>query len=174
MQCMIAIMRTLLTPIAFLCSAVLLVSCETPYSSNGFLGGYSDTALAPDVYRISFKGNGYTSNERTQDFAVLRAAELTLSHGYRYFQVINETQGGRSGMIQTPGHAYTYGNAYQSGNMVYGSAHTIYSPGVSIPIFFPESGLLIHCFRDRPAGGFALDAAYVSRSLREKYKLRTS
>jgi hypothetical protein len=61
--------------LAFLCS------CATPYKSNGIAGGYSDTALAPDVYRISFQGNGYTSRDRAQDFAVLRAADLTLSHG---------------------------------------------------------------------------------------------
>jgi hypothetical protein len=54
------------------------------------LGGYSDTALAPDVYKISFGGNGYTTQERATDFAVLRAAELTLSHGYRYFGIINQ------------------------------------------------------------------------------------
>jgi hypothetical protein len=46
-----------------LCFAGFLASCATPYESTGFLGGYSDTALAPDVYRISFQGNGYTSQE---------------------------------------------------------------------------------------------------------------
>jgi hypothetical protein len=120
--------------------ALILASCATPYASSGFLGGYSDTVLAPDVYRISFQGNGYTSKERTQDFAMLRAAELTLSHGYRYFGLINESEGGRGGVINTPGYSYTTGNAFAIGNTVYGSAHTTYIPGASIPVFFPESG----------------------------------
>jgi hypothetical protein len=151
--------------------ALIMASCATPYSSSGFLGGYSDTALAPDVYRISFQGNGYTSKDRTQDFALLRAADLTLSHGYQYFGIINETEGGRAGVINTPGYSYTSGNAYALGNMVYGSAHTTYVPSVSIPLFFPQSGLLIRCFRERPPGAFALDASFVARSVREKYHM---
>jgi hypothetical protein len=159
-----------LAPIAILS---LLAGCATPYSSSGFLGGYSDTALAPDIYRISFQGNGYTSEERTKDFAILRAADLTLSHGYRYFGVVDESNGGRSGVINMPGHSYTTGNAYAVGNMVYGSAQTTYVPGASIPFFFPKSGLLIRCFRERPDGIFAFDAGFVSRSLREKYHVKS-
>jgi hypothetical protein len=151
--------------------ALITASCATPYQSKGFVGGYSDTALAPDVYRISFRGNRYTSKDRAQDFALLRAADLTLSHGYRYFCIVNETEGGRHGLINTPGYSYTTGNAYALGNMVYGSAHTTYVPGVSIPVFKPESGLLIQCFRERPPGAFALDASFVARSVREKYHM---
>jgi hypothetical protein len=164
-------MRISFTPIAVFCFA-LLAGCATPYSSSGFLGGYSDTALAPDVYRISFQGNGYTSQERTQDFAILRAADLTLSHGYSYFGIINQTEGGRSAVINTPGQSYTYVNAQRFGNMVYGTANTTYIPGASIPFFFPQSGLMIQCFKERPAGAFALDAAFVSRSLRAKYHIK--
>jgi hypothetical protein len=156
--------------VAFL--AFLFCSCATPYKSSGIAGGYSDTALAPDVYRISFQGNGYTSKQRAQDFAVLRAADLTLSHGYRYFAVVNETEGGRSGTVNTPGYSYTTGSAVAVGNYAYGNAHTTYVPGASIPFYFPESGLVIRCFKERPEGIFAFDAAFVSHSLREKYQLK--
>jgi len=94
-------MTTSYAPLAILFSTALLASCATPYTSNGLLGGYSDTALAPDVYRISFQGNGFTSPERTQDFAVLHAADLTLSHGYGYFGIINQMEGGSSAVINT-------------------------------------------------------------------------
>jgi hypothetical protein len=114
------VMRKLFALTATLCGIALLVGCTTPYSSSGFLGGYSDTALAPDVYRISFQGNGYTSQERTQDFAILRAADLTLSHRYRYFGIINQTEGGRSTVINTPGQSYTYVSAQRLGNLIYG------------------------------------------------------
>jgi hypothetical protein len=126
-------------------TAALMWSCATPYASNGYMGGYSDTALAPDVYKISFEGNGYTTKLRTSDFAVLRAAELTLSHGYRYFGIINQNEGG-----------YT---TFQSGTSTF---------------FFPESGLMIHCFNEQPQAGFALDAQFISHSIRTKYNLRTS
>jgi hypothetical protein len=157
----------------FLFGALLiLTNCATPYKSSGLLGGYSDTALAPDVYRISFQGNGYTSSERVQDFAILRAADLTLAHGYRYFAIFNAAEGGRSGTINMPGQSYTTVNAQQFGNAVYGTAHTTYVPGATIPFFLPQSGLLIRCFAERPQGGYALDAAFVSRSLRQKYRVK--
>ncbi|HEY4272655.1 MAG TPA: hypothetical protein VGM65_11665 [Candidatus Udaeobacter sp.] len=165
-------MSKLFTPTTILCFAAFLAGCATPYGSSGFLGGYSDTALAPDVYRISFQGNGYTSQERTQDFAILRAADLTLSHGYRYFGIVDQTEGGRSAVINTPGQAYTYVSAQRYGNFVSGTAHTTYIPGATIPVFFPQSGLMIRCFNERPEGAFALDAGFVSRSLRDKYHVK--
>jgi len=167
-------LRTRTTAITYFTLSVMLIlisSCVTPYASKGFLGGYSDTALAPDVYKISFGGNGYTTQERATDFAVLRAAELTLSHGYRYFGIINQTEGGRSGVINTPGYAITNMNAQRVGNMVYGSGYTTYVPGMSIPLFFPESGLMIRCFKERPEGGFALDGRFISDSIRTKYHI---
>ena len=164
-------MKTSLASVALFCLA-LLFGCATPYAGNGLLGGYSDTALAPDVYRISFQGNGFTSPERSQDFAILHAADLTLSHGYHYFGIINQTEGGSSGAINMPGQSYTYANARAYGNTVYGTATTTYIPGATIPVFYPRSGLMIRCFGARPQGAFALNAAFVSRSLREKYHIK--
>jgi hypothetical protein len=94
------------------------------------------------------------------DFAVLRAAELTLSHGYRYFGIINEAAG----------YAITNANAYAIGNMAFGNSYTAYVPGLSIPIFKPESELRICCFNERPADSFALDAQFISHSIRTKYE----
>jgi hypothetical protein len=87
-----------------------------------------------------------------RDFAVLRAAELTLSHGYRYFGIINEAVG----------YAITNANAYAVGNMAFGNSYTTYVPGLSIPLFKPESELMIRCFNEHPAGSFALDAQSIS------------
>ena len=60
--------------------ALVLSGCATAYQSNSLTGGYTDTQLAPDVFRVSFSGNAFTSNDRVQDFALLRAAELTLAN----------------------------------------------------------------------------------------------
>jgi hypothetical protein len=165
-------MKTLIT--IMIAAAAMLAGCATPYAHKGFPGGYSDTALAPDVYKVSFGGNGFTTQERSTDFAVLRAAELTLSHGYRYFGIINQSESGQSSVINTPGYAITNANAYAVGNMAFGHSYTTFVPGMSIPIFKPESGLMIHCFNERPAGGFALDAQFISHSIRTKYDLKTS
>ena len=69
---------------------VLLGTAATCYQSDGFFGGYRDTQLAPDMFRISFTGNGYVSKAQVQDYAMRRAAEITLRHGYRYFVVLDQ------------------------------------------------------------------------------------
>ncbi len=102
-----------------------------------------------------------TTKERATGFAVLRAAQLTLSRGYRYLGIINEAAG----------YAITDANAYAIGNMAFGNSYTTYVPGPSIPIFKREPGLMIHCFNERPAGGFALDAQFISHSIRTNYDL---
>lgn len=64
---------------------VLGAACSTPYQAKGYRGGFSETKLADDVYRVRFKGNGYTSRERVEDFVMYRAAELTIGAGYEFF-----------------------------------------------------------------------------------------
>jgi hypothetical protein len=164
-------MKTHIKHSALAALTLAFASCATPYASNGFLGAYSDTTLAPDVYRISFQGNGYTTSEKTQDFAILGAADLTRLHGYRYFGIVNVENGGQSGVINTPGTSFTSMSAQRIGNMVYGSGTTTYIPGASIPFFFPKSGLMIRCFKDRPPDTFVLDADFVSSSLKQKYHI---
>lgn len=63
-------------------SAITLTACMTPYTSDGLLGGYSETQVAENVWKVSFQGNGYTSRERAENMALLRSAELTLQEGY--------------------------------------------------------------------------------------------
>jgi len=83
-------MKTAANYSAVIAVALIMANCATPYQSTGFTGGYSDTALGPNVYRVSFQGNGYTSLSRAQDFAMLRAADTTLSHGFRYFAIVDK------------------------------------------------------------------------------------
>jgi hypothetical protein len=154
-------------------ASLTLASCATQYTGSGFAGGYSDTQLAPDAFRISFSGNGFTSSDRAQDFALLRAADLTLAHGFHYFAIVNEAQGGSTSSITLPGSSYTTATATGYGNTAYGSAVTTFVPPTNIPVFKPRSGLLIRCFGERPPGGYVFDAQFLSRSLRAKYGIKT-
>jgi hypothetical protein len=85
-----------------------------------------------------------------RDFAVLRAAELTLSHGYRYFGIINEA----------PDYAITNANAYAIGNMAFGNSYTTYVPRLSIPIFKPESELIIAASMSAPRNEFSMTRSH--------------
>ena len=153
-------------------ASLVLAGCVSPYASKGFTGGYSDTQLAPDAFRVTFSGNNITSSERTQDFALLRAADLTISHGFRYFAIVNSASGGSTSSITLPGHSYTTAQATGYGNSVYGSASTTYMPPTNISMFKPNTGLLIRCFIERPEGGYVFDAQFLSKSLRTKYEIK--
>ncbi len=73
---------------------VLLSACATPttyqpaQSDKGY--GYTETKIAEDRYRISFKGNTVTPAETTRNYALLRAGELTLQHGADWFQIVGK------------------------------------------------------------------------------------
>jgi hypothetical protein len=51
--------------------------------------GYTETALGSDRYRVTFTGNSRTDKETVNDYAMLRAAELTLQNGYNWFHLVN-------------------------------------------------------------------------------------
>ena len=78
--------------IVFLCCLVLIINaCASIPNSNyraaqGDGPGYKEIALDSTSYRVQFKARG---NQRTaaQDYALQRAAELTLNAGYDWFIV---------------------------------------------------------------------------------------
>lgn len=71
--------------------ASLAGGCATSYHSTSTTGGYSDTQLSPDEFRVVFAGNGYTTYDQARDFALLRACELTVQHGFTFFTITEES-----------------------------------------------------------------------------------
>ena len=62
----------------FVVGAILLSGCASSYKPNSIFGGFDETMLSPDTFRISVSGNAFTSGGRVYDFALLRAAELSI------------------------------------------------------------------------------------------------
>lgn len=156
---------------------VLAISgCATPYQPTGFMGGHSDTQLAPDVFRIFFRGNAYTSSERTQDFAMLRAAELTTREGFKHFAIIDESSSAEVSAFTTPGSSQTTGSGYVHGGYgsYYGtySENTTYTPPQTYFMSKPCSEFLIKCFPDKPEDIYTFDASFLQQSLKQKYKIK--
>jgi len=73
-------------------AAVMLVSCSTPYSQSGLLGGFDAKELRPDVYRVSFAGNGFTTKESVQVYWLNRCAELAVEKGFTGFEILSDMQ----------------------------------------------------------------------------------
>jgi flavin-binding protein dodecin len=77
-------------------------SSPTPYraATDGF--GYSDQQLESNRFRVSFAGNSATSRDAVQNYALYRAAELTVANGGDYFKVVNRQGESRSTGVGGP------------------------------------------------------------------------
>jgi hypothetical protein len=69
--------------------ALLFAGCASPYSSTGLTGGFRESDLGNGKFLVSYQGNAYTSEQKAADFAQLRAAELCLENGYKYFKILH-------------------------------------------------------------------------------------
>ncbi len=47
-----------------------LAACATAYQPQSFSGGFTETQLDKNVFRVSFQGNGYTRAERAEEMAI--------------------------------------------------------------------------------------------------------
>jgi len=169
-------------------SLCLLAGCSTSYQSIGLTGGFSDTQYTPDAFRVIFRGNIYTSGERAQDFALLRASELTIQHGFTCFAIVDENNTTTTSSFTTPGHADTaaYGTGYSSGNVylnpyggsysgtssAYVNASTTYTPPQTYVFYKPQTGLMFRCFKTKPDDVFTFDAIFLQQSLKQKYHIK--
>ena len=75
---------TAMIRITFLATvAVLLSGCAAHYGKWSMLGGggYKDEEMEPGVHKVTFGGNGYTSEKRVATFTIYRCAELTAEKG---------------------------------------------------------------------------------------------
>jgi hypothetical protein len=150
----------------------LMTGCATGYQNSGFTGGFEDTQLAPDVFRVSFSGNAFTSSDRVQDFALLRAAELTLANNAQYFTVITSADQSRIATHVTSGSSHTSGTVSTYGNTGYYSGTTTYSAPQVQTYYKPGVGIMIRTFQTKPEDGVVFDANFIINSIRTKYGIK--
>ena len=149
-----------------------LTACATAYQTgNHFTGGFDETALAPNVYKVSFQGNGYTSSARAEDLALLRSADLTLQKGFKYFALVDSKNATSLSTYTTPVTANTTANVTAFGNTAYGTATTTYSGGQTEFISKPSTSNLVVMFHEQPQiNGMVFDAEFLCQSMAPKYK----
>lgn len=157
--------------IAIAIIALFVQGC-TPYQKTGLTGGYSETQLDENVFKVAFRGNAYTNRERVADFTLLRSAELTLENGFNYFVIIDANSYSKHGTVTTPSRYYTTGSAHRVGNYVYGSATTTQTGGQTFHYTKPSASNTIVCFKKKPDTTFSYNASFVYKSIREKYEIK--
>ncbi|HTK33725.1 MAG TPA: hypothetical protein VL358_00380 [Caulobacteraceae bacterium] len=76
-------------------AALALSACETatPYQpltrGSATSGGYSERALEPNRWQVSFSGNSLTDRRTVETYLLYRSAELTLAQGYDWFEIVD-------------------------------------------------------------------------------------
>lgn len=144
----------------------------TPYEPFGSLGGYEDMQINENTFNVSFKGNGWTSQERASDFALLRSAELTLNNGFNYFIIAGTQDNTKNASISLPSRAYSTAGVYPYGNQLYGNQITTTYPGGTINISKPAITMTIMCYKEKPKmDGVIYEPKFLVKSIKDKYNL---
>ena len=100
-------------------------SSPTPYiPAPGAAGGYGyrDGPMGDGVFYVRFDGNAETTPRDAEDFALLRAADLTVSLGHTYFVVGDWLDGTETVTTHHPG--ATFHSTGQSGQAATSPGHT--------------------------------------------------
>jgi len=106
--------------------ALGLAACETatPYQpltkGSSVAGGFTDQGLDADHFRVTFEGNSLTSRETVETYLLYRAAELTVTQGFDWFEMVDRhTDRDKRTYVDTdpsfgPGYAWGYWRPYWS------------------------------------------------------------
>ncbi len=188
--------RTLLAAAAMVALLGGLTACETatPYQklnpAEAYAGGYTDTRLNADHWRVGFSGNSVTSRETVERYLLYRAAELTVSQGFDWFEENDQQTDKQTKVFVDPfyssgwGATYGYGwrpswRFHRGGGGFYGGAWASWGPGYgpwgyadpwgpsAVTEFnrYDVSADISMGHGPRPPGGKALDAREVMMNL---------
>lgn len=117
---------------------LLVAGCatQTPYKPAEARDkeGYTETRLGENRYRISFVGNSATPAETVKDYALLRAAELTLQEGYSWFSVAERDKDEKQRASTSVGTGFStpgFTSVYQRCGVLRCQTAVSYTPGFS-------------------------------------------
>jgi hypothetical protein len=107
-------------------AALSLAACTTPTlygpATGSQTSGFSEYRIQDNRYRVTFQGGGGAPSAQVEDYALLRAAELTLRDGYDWFRVVarqGESSGGSSPRMSVGVGGSNYGGyGYGGGSSV--------------------------------------------------------
>jgi hypothetical protein len=126
----------------------------------GWRGGYADEQLNENTFRVSFLGNLPTTPERASDFALLRAAELALEHGYSYCVIADSKY-----------ELFTVGTSIPATGVTTGAFSFTAAVG---PVSYPNPWVKVTCYKECPqADEEIIDVRLLRDSLRHKYEIMT-
>lgn len=147
---------------------LFLASCATSYQPYSYFGGggYRNVQLAENVFKVTVEANGYTSSSKATDLALLRSADLTIQHGFKYFVIGATSDDSYSSSYRTP--TTTNVNVTSYGNTASGTVQSY--GGQTYTFHFPTPSMTITCFKEKPLFQTTVyDAEIVSKSLKAQF-----
>src|SRR5699024_6758878 len=111
------------------------------------------TYIDENIYEVAFYGNGFTSIRRTEELALLRAAEVTLKDGYGYFIIIDANSYIDSSTITIPASYQSTTNLYSYGNAVTATTTTWQTGGGTHTSRHPTHRIKIAAFKSSSEAG---------------------
>lgn len=132
---------TIIRTIAACGLAAVVSACATPYQEMGLLGGVEAVQIDSNTLRVSARGNGFTDIRKMKDYALLKAAEETVAHGYDVFEVIGTENVTRTLHQSSTSYAYApvtvfgpNGPSFGGASVPVSSSETVIKPGEDIVI----------------------------------------
>ena len=148
------------------------ISCSTPYKSHGLAGGYQETQLGKNVWKILFRGNGYTSAFKTEEFALLRSAELTKKNGFNFFITTDSDTKLDKFEFKTSPSAITTFNGNVNNGVVSGTGYTTVFEGTTTTVNRASTSFTVIMFETMPKyDGVIYDATFICSNLGAKHKV---
>ena len=102
--------------VAIVFAANMLAACATPTFYGPATGpttsGFWETRIENDRYRVSYRGGNGAPPAQVEDYALLRAAEVTTAAGYDWFRVVGrfaEGSGSRGPQVSLGGGSTSFG-----------------------------------------------------------------
>jgi len=152
---------------------LLLAGCAspTPYAPLADRYGYAEQQIEDNRYRVTFNGNTVTAKETVENYLLYRAAELTRTRGYDYFELTDRDTDKSTRYLSN----YSTFGHFRSRHDRFGFSHSAgpgFVTGTTRPITEYEATATILLFRgDKPADkAQAYDARDVLQRLGPKIR----
>ncbi|MFN7473330.1 MAG: CC0125/CC1285 family lipoprotein [Burkholderiales bacterium] len=171
------------TTLLFFLIATLICGCATEYQPNKTFsvggiplfssGGFTESQLDTNVFRVTFDGNEFTAGQRASDLVLLRSADIALKHNFAFFVIVDSKTYNNVSSFTTPIQSTTTGSATRTGNMVSGNATTTTTGGQTYVTVMPSATNTIVYFKEKPSvQGLVYNAEFICNSLGQKYNAR--
>lgn len=72
--------------------ALMASACASAYAPSSLTGGFEQQRLSDTTWRVTYNGNGYTTEETVQTYWLYRSAEIAIQEGYDGFQIISDVE----------------------------------------------------------------------------------